>query len=292
MTVLVLEGGGMRGVYTSGVLEAFSEARDGDGVFFPEVVACSSGACAAASYLSGQPYRNREVYLDYLDGDKLVRFRRLFTGGNVMDIDYLANDVTLRLCPLDLDALTRSTSRLHIGVTDWETGEPRFLNNHEDDVVTAFRATCALPFFYRGEVRYQGRRYVDGGVSDPVPLGKAVALGAKDIVLVLTSPIEERGEKRSLFPLLDWFFSPSPAVRRALSARHLRYREAARLVASPPEGVRVEVVRPSRPLPVKRTTTDRELLEEGLNLGYEDGKKYLATLCQPATVLVPDRKSS
>jgi predicted patatin/cPLA2 family phospholipase len=265
----------MRGVYTSGVLEAFSEARGGAGISFPDIVACSAGACAAASYLSGQPYRNREVYLDYLDGDKLVRFRRLLTGGNVMDIDYLAEDVTLRLCPLDLDALVRSSSRLHIGVTDWETGEPRFLLNREDDLLTAIRATCALPFFYRGEVRYQGRRYVDGGVSDPVPLKKAIALGATEILVVLTSPIEDRGAKRSFSPWLDWFTSPSPAVRRALRDRHLRYREAASLVASPPEGVRVDVIRPSRPLPVKRTTTDRRLLEQGLDLGYEDGKRYV-----------------
>ncbi len=101
MRVLVLEGGGMRGVYSAGVLEAFSETDAGRGLRFDFVVACSAGACVAASYLAGQPRRNRQVYLDFLDGDKLVRFRRLATGGSVMDIDYLAFEVTLRLCPLD-----------------------------------------------------------------------------------------------------------------------------------------------------------------------------------------------
>jgi predicted patatin/cPLA2 family phospholipase len=274
MRVLVLEGGGMRGVYTSGVLEAFSEARDG-GLFFPRVVACSAGACAAASYLAGQPRRNRTVYLDYLDADKLVRYRRLLTGGNVMDIDYLAYEVTLRLCPLDLDALRSSPTLLQIGVTDWETGATRYLSNHEDDLVAALRATCALPMFYRGEIFYQGRRYIDGGVSDPVPIAKAIELGATHVVVVLTSAIEERGTKRPLVPFLDWLFSPSPAIRTALRDRHLRYREAARLVGSPPADVRVEVIRPSRRLPVKRTTTERALLEEGLDLGYADGRRFV-----------------
>ncbi len=82
----------MRGVYTSGVLEAFDEA----GLCFDSIVACSAGACAAASYLAGQAWRNRRVYLDFLDGKKLVRFSRLLTGGNVMDIDYFTDDVTLR----------------------------------------------------------------------------------------------------------------------------------------------------------------------------------------------------
>jgi len=275
MRVLVLEGGGMRGVYTSGVLEAFGEARDGQGLFFPVVVACSAGACAAASYLAGQPRRNRTVYLDFLDATKLVSYRRLLAGGNVMDIDYLAYDVTLRLCPLDLDALRASRTLLQIGVTDWETGATRYLSNHQDDLVTALRATCALPFFYRGEILYQNRRYVDGGVSDPVPIAKAIDLGATEIVLVLTSSIERRGTKRPLVPLLDWLFPPSLAIRTALRDRHLRYRDAARLVDSPPSGVRVDVIRPSRPLPVKRTTTDRGLLEQGLDLGYADGLRFL-----------------
>ena len=259
----------MRGVYTSGVLEAFDEA----GLGFDSVVACSAGACAAASYLAGQTWRNRHIYLNLLDGNKLVRYRRLFTGGNVMDIDYLTDDVTMRLCPLDLDALRASETTLHIAVTDWKTGEARYLNNREDDLLTAFRATCALPLFYRGEVRYQGRRLVDGGVADPVPVARAIALGATDIVVVLTSPIESRGIKKRFGGMI----SSSRAIRAALRERHLMYREAATILAAPPEGVSIRVVRPSSPLPVKRTTTDRSRLEEGCDLGKRDGAAFVAS---------------
>lgn len=276
MQALVLEGGGMRGVYTAGVLEAFSEARGGEGLFFPNIVACSAGACAAASYLAGQPRRNRRVYLELLDGKKLVRYSRLLTGGSVMDIDYLAGPVTLELCPLDLDALRASATRLHIGVTDWETGEPHYLTNHDDDLLTAIRATCALPFFYRGKVIYRGRRYVDGGVASPVPLTKALDLGARELVVVLTSSIEERGRRPSSRFGLERLFASSPAVRRALRERYLRYREAAALMDAPPEGVSIRVIRPSRPLPVSRTTTDRARLEAGCDLGYEDGRAFVA----------------
>jgi predicted patatin/cPLA2 family phospholipase len=275
MRVLVLEGGGMRGSYSAGVLEAFSETR---GIRFAAVVACSAGACVAASYLAGQPRRNREIYLEWLDGAKLVRFRRLLTGRSVMDIDYLAFDVTLRLCPLDIDALRHSETRLYIGVTDCETGETRYLTSHEDDILTAIRATCSLPFFSRREVSYQGRRYVDGGVSDPVPIQKAIDLGATEVILVLTSPIEKRGERRALFARFDRFFSSSPAIRKSLRERHLRYRDAAKVLESPPRGLQLSVVRPSRPLPVSRTTTRRALLEKALNLGYEDGRAFVAAL--------------
>lgn len=266
----------MRGVYTSGVLEAFDEA----GLTFSNIVAVSAGACAAASFLAGQTWRNRRVYLDFLDGSKLVRFRRLLTGGDVMDIDYLVDDVTLKLCPLDLSAVRASQSRLHIGVTDWESGEPRYLNNREDDLLTAIRATCALPFFYRREVLYQGRRYVDGGVSDPVPIQRALDLGAREVVVVLTSAIRARGSKRRALLGFGRHDSLSEAIRRGLRDRYLRYREASRTVDRPPDGVTVHVVQPSRPLPVSRTTTARARLEEGCNLGRTDGRSFVARYAQ------------
>lgn len=262
----------MRGVYTSGVLEAFDDA----GLRFDAIVACSAGACAAASFIARQTWRNRRIYLDFLDGDKLVRFTRLFTGGNVMDVDYLTDDVTVRLCPLDLDAFRASATELHIAVTDWKTGEARYLNNHDHDPLTAMRATCALPLFYRSEVVYEGRRYVDGGVADPVPIERAIALGARDVVVVLTSSIESRGAGKRRVPGIERLFSSSPAIQRALKERYLRYREAAALIATPPDGVTIRVVRPSRALAVKRTTTERTLLERGCDLGKRDGEAFVA----------------
>ena len=131
-------------------------------------MACSAGACAAASYLAGQTWRNRRVYLEHLDGDKLIDYRRLLRGGDVMDIDYLIDDVTLGLCPRDLQALRESQSRLHIGVTDWESGEPRYLNNHEDDLTVALRASCALPFFYRRKVASSRDSDEDRAASEAV----------------------------------------------------------------------------------------------------------------------------
>lgn len=266
----------MRGVYTVGVLEALVEA----GVEFPHIVACSAGACAAVSLVAGQPERNRHIYLDLLDGTKLVRFRRLLTGGNVMDIDYLAEDVTLRLCPLDIDAVRRSRTHLHVGVTDWLTGKARYFEagecDSDDELVRLLKATCALPFFYRDEVMFRNRRYLDGGVSDPVPLEEALAVGGDDILVVLTSPIEARGAQ-PMSPLVAKLLSSGEAVRRALATRYLRYRRASELVHAPPSGTRIRVIRPSRELPVRRTTTDRDRLEAGCDLGLEDGRRFFAS---------------
>ncbi|HEX9723669.1 MAG TPA: patatin family protein [Vicinamibacteria bacterium] len=267
---LVLEGGGMRATYTAGVLEAFAEDADGGGRF-DFVVACSAGACTAASYLAGQPQRNRTVYLEHLSGKRFIRWHRLLTCGDVMDIDYLTDEVHGRLCPLDLEALRRSPTPLEIGVTDAETGATRYLSNHTDDLLTSLRATCALPFYYRRPVFYQGRRYLDGGLSDPVPIKRAIALGATEVVVVLTSSIEGRGRKRQS----SLFLSMSRGVRRTLAERHLRYREAAELLASPPPGVRILTVRPSRALGLGRATRDRVKLQAGCDLGRADGRAFL-----------------
>ena len=279
MRALVLEGGGMRGAYTSGVLEAFAEASNGAGIYFDHIVSCSAGACNAASYLAGQAQRNRRIYLDYVDGDKLVRLHRFLTGGDIMDVDYLIDEVTLKLCPLDFKALVSSRTRLHIGVTDAVTGEPRYYNNHEDELTAVFRATCALPFFYRSKAMIAGRRYVDGGVADPVPVTQAIRLGATDIIVVLTSAIEGRGVKRLRIPGIERLFSSSPAVRQLLRERYQRYKEASELLSSPPEGVGIRVVRPSQPLEVKRTTTERSRLEATCDLGLRDGRSFLNDAC-------------
>ena len=263
----------MRGTYTAGVLEAFAEnVRSYD---FDFVVACSAGACTAASFLAGQPRRNRTVYLDYLAGRKFIRWYRFLNGGDVMDIDYLTDEVHGKLCPLDLEALRRNPIPLHIGVTDAETGVVRYLNNHEDDLLTALRATCALPLFYRRPVVYQGRRYVDGGVGDPVPILKALALGAKEVVVVLTSSIENRGARKWWAPIGNRLLSTASGVRKALNERHRRYQEAAAVLTAPPSESRMVVLRPSRPLGVGRATRDREKLELACDLGYEDGKVFL-----------------
>jgi predicted patatin/cPLA2 family phospholipase len=273
---LVLEGGGMRGTFTAGVLEAFSEEFGSGDSGFDLVVGCSAGACNAASYLAGQPNRNRRVYLEFLDGKKLVRWSRLLTGGNVMDIDYLIDEVTVRLCPLDVEGIRQNPVPLFIGAMDVETGETRYLESHKDDLVTALRATCALPSFYRRPVFYQGNCYVDGGVADPVPIRKAIDLGAKEVVVILTSSVEARAQKRWHFPGVHALLSAGPSVRKALENRHLRYREAADLMAAPPPGVRVRIVRPSRRLGVGRATRDRVKLERACDLGYEDGRKFLS----------------
>lgn len=270
---LVLEGGGMRGTYTAGVLEAFAENQRSHG--FDLVVACSAGACTAASFLAGQPGRNRTVYLDYLAGKNFIRWHRLLNGGDVMDIDYLTDEVHGKLCPLDLEALKKSPVPLHIGVTDAETGAVRYLNNHEDDLLTALRATCALPLFYRRPVVYQGRRYVDGGVADPVPVLQALALGAKEVVVVLTSSIENRGVRKWWAPLGNHLLSTTAGVRKALNQRHRRYREAAAVLTAAPTESRIVVLRPSRPLGVGRATRDRQKLERACDLGYEDGRAFL-----------------
>ncbi len=264
----------MRGTFTTGVLEAFAE-KLGVGNGFDVVVACSAGALSAASYLAGQPHRNRRIYLEFIDGSKFIHWSRLLTGGNVMDIDYLMDDVTVRSCPLDLDKLRGHPTPLHIGVMDADSGESRYLNSHRDDLLTALKASCALPSFYRKTVTYEGRRYLDGGVSDPVPIQKALDLGARELVVVLTSAIEKRTKEPRRIPGLTRLLSSDPAVRRALESRHLRYREAAELLASPGPGIRVHVIRPSQPLAASRATRDRAKLERACDQGYEDGMSFL-----------------
>jgi predicted patatin/cPLA2 family phospholipase len=108
-----------------------------------------------------------------------------------------------------------------------------------------------------------------------VPVHKAIELGAKELVVVLTSSIETRTRKKRHLPGLLRWMSSDPSVRKAFEERHLRYREALEALTSPPGGVTVHVVRPSSPLRVGRTTGSRRKLESACDQGYEDGRKFL-----------------
>ncbi|HZG70764.1 MAG TPA: patatin family protein, partial [Chondromyces sp.] len=169
-TGLVLEGGGMRGLYTAGVLEYFLE----NDIEFPYVIGVSAGACMAASYLSKQLGRNAKVNIGYANDRKYLSFRNLIKNGELFGMDYLFNKIPNELVPFDYKAFEDNPSEFVIGTTDCKTGEPVYFSRKEyqADVLTPIRASSSLPFM-APIVSFQGFDLLDGGLSDPVPLKKA-----------------------------------------------------------------------------------------------------------------------
>ena len=154
---LVLEGGGLRGVYTSGVLRFFMDK----GIIFPYVVGVSMGVCNGANYISKQPERNRVVNIDYVNDPRYLSYKRLLLKGELFGMDFIFNTLPFSLVPFDQDSFLNNEAKFVIGVTDCETGEAVYYERSElgDDSMELFKATCSLPFLAR-PVHYKGRIFM------------------------------------------------------------------------------------------------------------------------------------
>ena len=194
---LVLEGGGLRGIFTSGVLRYFMDRE----LYFPYVIGVSMGACNAVNYVARQPERNRIVNTRFLKESRYLSYRRLFLGGDLFGMDFIFDTIPNKLVPFDYDTFLASDTRLVIVATDCETGEALYYEKDDlgRDCLTVLRASSSLPFIAR-PVPFRGRTLMDGGLADSVPLERCLADGIRKAVLVLT---REKGyrKKPSRFPV-------------------------------------------------------------------------------------------
>lgn len=273
---LVLEGGGMRGLYTAGVLEFFLE-KD---LYFPYNIGVSAGACMAASYLSRQKGRNQKVNLDYVEDKRYISFSNFIKKREVFGMDFIFDEIPNRLVPFDLDTYRNSPEEFVIVATDCETGEPVYFDktNHGDDLVTLLRASSSLPFV-ASSVEYKGRHLLDGGIVDPIPIKKAEQDGYEKNVIIMTKPpgYYKRPPKR-VASLMK--YRKHPKINDLLAVRYKHYNETLRYIDEQERLGKVFVLRPSKALPVGRMERNRERLEELYRLGWSDAEKNFEALMQ------------
>ncbi len=268
----------MRGIFTAGVLDALAGIGPPP---FDVVIGVSAGACCAASYLAGQLGRNRRIFVDHMTTRRFASLSRALLGGSFVDMDYIMGPVTFLLDPLDLEALRSSETDLEVVATDAATGEPRYLPGRGRDAVAALLATVAMPVFYDGgPVPLRGERLFDGGVADPVPVERALALGARDLTVVLTRPASWRAAPMSGLARLVSAASLSryPGTLAALARRHEVYERVRAVLSAPPRGVALRVVRPPEGFPVARFTTDLAALDSGYAMGRRAGLELVEAL--------------
>src|SRR5688572_4822942 len=212
---LVVQGGGMRGVYSMAVLAAFEEM--GWTPCFDHVAGASAGAMNGAHFITGQARYGVETYIDYLSNRKFIDFFRL---RKLVDLDYMIDDLVRHVRPFDLPALREASTELHIALADAEDASVHYVTNRSEDVDLweAFRATGALPILYNRFVKVGDRSYLDGSLSECLPLPRLLALGCRYIVVVLTKPLSFRSQRvsRPLRALAWWstrHYSPASYLR-------------------------------------------------------------------------------
>lgn len=273
-TALVLEGGGMRGVFTSGVLDAFMKHD----LTFPYIVAVSAGACNGMSYVSHQPRRARISNIDYLARYKYIGLRHLVTQGCIFDRELLYDKFPNQYLPFDFDTFFSSPMTFEMVTTNCLTGQPMYLSERHDrqralDIV---RASSSLPYVSK-IVDVDGIPMLDGGIVDSIPLQHAIDMGHPTNVLVLTRNRGYRDTGKDM-KIPRFIYRKYPRLRVALSRRLAAYNAQLEYVERMEDESRVICIRPERPMEVDRIEKDiaklERLYEEGFALGERFCEKY------------------
>lgn len=271
---LVLEGGGMRGLFTAGVLDCFLDEK----LFFPYLIGVSAGVCHGISFVAGQRGRTRDINLENASDKRYVSWSNFVRTGSMFGMDYIFDEVPNRLYPFDFNAFRRSPATFVSGVTDIRTGRPRYFGREAyDDINLVARASSSIPVF-SPVVRYKGGEYLDGGTADPIPVGKALADGCGKVVAVLTRDRAFTRRPERFRRVYRRIYRAYPEMVRCLDDRHNVYnRTRARLAALENQG-RAFVVAPPVPVTIGRFERDRERLLALYREGYGEAKRRMPAL--------------
>ena len=266
---LVLEGGGMRGVYTAGVLDFFID-KD---IYFENTYGVSAGICHACSYLAKQRDRAYRVNVDYLDDKRYASFYSLVTTGDYFGVKMVYEDIPNKLYPFDKKTFEEYEGNLYSVVTNMKTGEAEYikLKDMDKDIIYV-RASSSLPLLSR-IVKVDGKEYLDGGIADSIPIEKARKDGNEKNVVVLTQPNGYRKEKNKLLPVMKIKYKKYPNFINSMANRHINYNNSLDKIKEEEEKGNVFVIRPSKSLDITRLEKNKDKLEALYNLGYNDAKK-------------------
>ncbi len=265
---LVLEGGGMKGIYTAGVLDYFMEK----GLFFKNSYGVSAGSCHLCSYISKQHGRAKRVSLDYLREKNYCSMYSLLTTGDMFHVKFCYDRIPNELDPYDYETALAYEGNAYAVVTNIETGKPEYMQLREmhKDII-AVRASSSLPLVSRN-VEIDGRVYLDGGISDAIPIRKSVEDSNRKSVVVLTKEVGYVRKPASALGLVKAMYKKYPKVYELMRDRHITYNDTLEYLAKAEKEGQAFVIRPQRVSDVRRIEKDRAKLEALYDEGYADAK--------------------
>lgn len=265
---LVVEGGGMRGVYSSGVLDFFIE-KD---LFFENNYGVSAGACHLCSYLAKQYKRAFRVNVDYLNDKRYCSVHSLLKTGNLFGAEMLYDIIPNELDLFDYDTYNKNESNFYVVITNINTGKPEYvkIGDLKKDIIYV-RASSSLPLLAKN-VKINDKEYLDGGISDSIPIKKSIADGNKKNVVILTRDSTYRKGKNSLMPIIKLKYKKYPNFVKSMADRYIVYNEILDFIKELENNGDVFVIRPKKPVNIGRTEKNREKLEALYNDGYNDAK--------------------
>ncbi len=272
---LVLEGGAMRGLFTAGVIDVWMTA----GITFDGLVGVSAGACFGCNYKSRQPGRVIRYNKRLAKDPRYCSWRSLLKTGDLFNVDFCYREIPFELDPFDVAAYEANPMEFHLSVTDCATGKPVYRRLDRADAA-AFRwiqASASMPLVSR-PVAIGGHEYLDGGLSDGIPLAYFERMGFERNVVVTTRPHGYRKFASWKVALTKVFLRRYPAVYRALATRHEWYNRTLEYIDRRVADGAALLVCPEAPLPIARVCHDPEAMQRVYDLGKVAGERSAASV--------------
>ncbi|CEO34838.1 patatin-like phospholipase family protein [Paraclostridium sordellii] len=271
---LILEGGGMRGIYTAGVLDFFIE-KD---IEVDIAIGVSAGSCHASSYLSKQYKRAFHATIDYINDKNYISFRNLIKTGSIFGMEFMFDTIPNKLNIYDHEAFNKSKSKFVVVTTNCETGNPEYfeLTNLKKEI-TYIQASCSIPMF-ANIVEIDGYKLVDGGVADSIPIEYALNQGYKKNIVVLTRDKTYKKSKQKFTSIVKRKYKKYPKLVKAIENRHINYNKSLGLVSTLEAKGDVLVIRPKNPVKVSQVEKNIDKLTALYNEGYNDAKELYSDI--------------
>jgi len=270
---MVLEGGAMRGMYTAGIIDMLLE----NNIKIDTIVGVSAGVLFGINYLSNQKGRVIRYNKKYAKDSRYMGLKSLITTGNIINKDFAFYELPFKLDVFDEEAFEQSECELYATVTNVETGGPEYFKvNDASREMELLRATSAMPFVSKMVV-WEGNKYLDGGISDSIPVEKCRNLGCDKIIVVLTRPFEYRKKKANSF-MTKLKYRRYPNLVNTINNRYRNYNNTLDRISYLEEKKDIFVFRPSKDLHIKRIEKDKNKLQEMYDLGISDYKANISEL--------------
>lgn len=272
---LILEGGAMRGLFTAGVLDVLMENH----IDFDGLVGVSAGACFGCNYKSGQIGRTLRYNVRFAGDKRYCSFYSLLKTGDLYGAEFCYHELPEKLDIFDTDAFEKNPMAFYVVCTDAETGEPVYhkVEHCDYDSLEWIRASASMPVVSR-PVELEGRKLLDGGISDSIPLHWFRSVGYDRNVIVLTQPADYRKKPISMRPAMKFLLRSYPAVYEKLLERHEAYNRIIREIAALAHAGKVFVIQPPEALGIGKIEHDPEKMKKVYGIGREEARKKLALL--------------
>ena len=276
-TGLLLEGGGMRCLYTAGILDIFMK----NNIKIDGIVAVSAGALFGMNYKSKQIGRILRYNKKYAGNKNYMGLYSFITTGNIINEEFCFKKIVNELDPIDYDTYKNSDVDFYAVVTNLETGKAEYIkidDLQDKNSLEYLRASGSMPFISK-PVTINNKKYLDGGIADSIPIDKIMNMGFDKVIVVLTRQIDYQKKKSNqTFPKI--YYKKYPKFVESINNRYKKYNEELQTISKLEEKGKILVIRPSKLVKIIRVEKDKEKIQEMYDLGTADALKSLTKINQ------------